>query len=48
MPPVAFCVPWRPIGGIGPYQGTVASPMMYMLVTKPRNLHYRYCPLQYW
>jgi len=21
---------------------------MYMLVTKPRNLHYRYCPLQYW
>jgi hypothetical protein len=29
VPPVAFCVPWRPIGGIGPYQGTVASPMMY-------------------
>jgi hypothetical protein len=27
--PVAFCVSWRPIGGIGPYQGTVASPMMY-------------------
>jgi hypothetical protein len=27
--PVAFCVPWRSIGGIGPYQGTVASPMMY-------------------
>jgi hypothetical protein len=23
-------------------------PMIYMLVTKPRNLHYRYCPLQYW
>jgi len=22
--------------------------IMYMLVTKPRNLHYRYCPLQYW
>jgi hypothetical protein len=21
---------------------------MFMLVTKPRNLHYRYCPLQYW
>ncbi len=21
--------------------------MIYMLVTKPRNLHYRYCPLQY-
>ncbi len=21
---------------------------IYMLVTKPRNLHYRYCPLQYW
>ena len=21
---------------------------VYMLVTKPRNLHYRYCPLQYW
>ena len=21
---------------------------MYMLVTKPRNLQYRYCPLQYW
>jgi hypothetical protein len=29
LPPVAFCVPWRPIGGIGPYQGTVASPMIY-------------------
>jgi hypothetical protein len=29
VPPVAFCVLWRPIGGIGPYQGTVASPMMY-------------------
>jgi hypothetical protein len=28
VPPVTFCVPWRPIGGIGPYQGTVASPMM--------------------
>jgi hypothetical protein len=25
VPPVAFCVPWWPIGGIGPYQGTVAS-----------------------
>jgi hypothetical protein len=25
VPPVAFCVPWRPIRGIGPYQGTVAS-----------------------
>ena len=31
VPPVAFCVPWLPIGGIGPYQGTVASPMMYTL-----------------
>jgi hypothetical protein len=29
VPPIAFCVPWRPIGGIGPYQGTVALPMMY-------------------
>jgi hypothetical protein len=29
VPPVAFCVPWQPIGGIGPYQGTVASPMMH-------------------
>ena len=30
VPPIAFCVPWQPIGGIGPAnQGTVASPMMY-------------------
>jgi hypothetical protein len=24
-----FCVPWQPHGGIGPNQGTAASPMMY-------------------
>ena len=29
VPPVAFCVPWWPIGGIGPYQCTVVSPIMY-------------------
>ena len=22
--------------------------IIYMLVTKPRNLYYQYCPLQYW
>jgi hypothetical protein len=27
--------------------GATGGPI-YMLVTKPRNLHYRYCPLQYW
>ena len=30
MPPVTFCVPWQPIGGIRPNQGTVALPMMHI------------------
>jgi hypothetical protein len=26
----------------------IKATLTYMLVTKPRNLHYRYCTLQYW